>query len=73
MSIKEIYNLGRKYYFVEEDEGLNRDINIFLHTENFILIDTKRRIRGIYNGLDPNSMTSLTADIQVLKNESAWF
>jgi protein SCO1 len=65
----EIYNLGRKYYFVEEDLGENRDANVFLHTENFILIDKNRRIRGIYNGLDPNSIDALTADIKVLKKE----
>jgi protein SCO1/2 len=52
----EIYDLGRKYYFVEEDEGIKKGDDIFLHTENFILIDQQRHIRGIYNGLDPNSI-----------------
>ncbi len=65
----EIYDLGRKYYFVEEDEGLERDNDVFLHTENFVLIDSDRRIRGIYNGLDPSSMESLVADIKVLELE----
>ena len=65
----EIYDLGRKYYFVEEDEGLKRDNDVFLHTENFVLIDKDRRIRGIYNGLDPNSMESLIADVKVLELE----
>jgi protein SCO1 len=65
----EIYDLGRRYYFVEEDLGLKRDNDDFLHTENFILIDKKRHIRGIYNGLDPNSMAVLTKDIQALKQE----
>lgn len=63
----EIYDLGRKYYFVEEDEGLKRDEDVFLHTENFILIDKQRHIRGIYNGLDPNSIQALIRDIKVLK------
>jgi protein SCO1 len=62
----EIYDLGRKYYFVEEDEGVDRDETVFLHTENFILIDKNRHIRGIYNGLDPASMQSLTEDVKVL-------
>ena len=65
----EIYDLGRKYYFVEEDEGLKRDEDVFLHTENFILIDQQRHIRGIYNGLDPNSIQALVRDIKVLKLE----
>ena len=65
----EIYNLGRKYYFVEEDEGIMREEDYFLHTENFILIDKQRHIRGIYNGIDPNSIQSLIADIKVLEKE----
>lgn len=65
----EIYDLGRKFYFVEEDEGLKKGADIFLHTENFILIDKQRHIRGIYNGLDQNSIQNLIRDIKVLKNE----
>lgn len=67
----EIYDLGRRYYFVDEDLGATRDDNDFLHTENFILIDGARRIRGIYNGLDPDSIRALIADIEVLKREPA--
>jgi protein SCO1/2 len=63
----EIYDLGRKYYFVEEDEGVKKGNDVFLHTENFILIDQQRHIRGIYNGLDPNSIKNLIRDIKVLK------
>ena len=65
----EIYDLGRRYYFVEEDLGVNSDSSIFLHTENFVLIDKERHIRGIYNGLDPNSIKNLIRDIKVLKTE----
>lgn len=66
---EEIYNLGRKFYFVEEDLGENKDSSIFLHTENFVLIDKNRIIRGIYNSLDPTSMASLSEDIKVLEKE----
>lgn len=65
----EIYNLGRKFYFVEEDLGENRDIDVFLHTENFILIDKAQKIRGIYNGLDPDSINRLIEDVKVLEKE----
>jgi protein SCO1/2 len=65
----EIYDLGRKYYFVEEDEGIRKGNDIFLHTENFILIDKQRHIRGIYNGLDPNSINNLIKDVKILKEE----
>lgn len=68
-SKNEIYDLGRKYYFVEEDEGIKKTNDVFLHTENFILLDRQRHIRGIYNGLDPDSMDNLIKDIKVLKNK----
>lgn len=65
----EIYDLGRKYYFVEEDLGEKSDTSIFLHTENFVLIDKDRRIRGIYNGIDKSSLPSLIEDIEALQQE----
>ncbi len=65
----EIYTLGRKAYFVEEDLGLEMEIDDFLHTENFVLIDKNRYIRGIYNGLNKASLTQLSADIRTLKAE----
>ncbi len=65
-----IYNLGRKSYFVEEDQGLEKDIDEFLHTENFVLIDKSRHIRGIYNGLNKTAVAQLIADIKTLKKET---
>lgn len=66
---EEIYDLGRKFYYVEEDLGVKSDTSIFLHTENFVLIDRNRHIRGIYNSLDNNSMTALKNDIKELRKE----
>lgn len=65
----EIYKLGRNDYFVEEDLGLNKEEDEFLHTENFVLIDKNRHIRGIYNGLNKTSVNQLIADIKTLKME----
>jgi protein SCO1/2 len=65
----EIYDLGRKFYFVEEDQGEKRDTSIFLHTENFVLIDKQLHIRGIYNGLSLPSIQNLIADIKELEKE----
>ena len=65
----EIYDLGRKYFFVEEDLGEKRDTSEFLHTENFVLVDGKRRIRGIYNGLNLSSVKNLVRDIKELEQE----
>lgn len=67
---EEIYNLGRKSYFVEEDLGLQKNTDEFLHTENFILVDKNKHIRGIYNGLNRASIQQLIADIKTLKNEN---
>lgn len=66
---KEIYDLGRKFYFVEEDLGEPKGVDDFLHTENFILIDKKKHIRGIYNGLNRASIAQLITDIKALKKE----
>ena len=61
-----IYDLGRNQYFIEEDLGLEKDIDDFIHTENFVLIDQQRRIRGIYNGLSKTSVRQLVADVKTL-------
>jgi protein SCO1 len=66
---EEIYDLGRKFYYVEEDLGVKSDTGVFLHTENFVLIDKNRHIRGIYNSLDNNSMAALKNDIKALRKE----
>lgn len=65
----EIYSLGRNDYFVEEDLGLQKEVDEFLHTENFVLIDKNRHIRGIYNGLNKTSVHQLIEDIYTLKEE----
>ena len=65
----EIYNLGRNHYFVENDLGVLKDINDFLHTENFLLVDKNKHIRGIYNGLNSASITQLITDVKALKSE----
>ena len=66
---QDIYKLGRKDYFVEEDLGIEKEIDEFLHTENFVLIDKNRHIRGIYNGLNKASIRQLIKDVKTLKNE----
>lgn len=64
-----IYDLGRNFYFVEEDLGREKAPEDFLHTENFILVDKNRHIRGIYNGIHNASVRQLIADIKALKKE----
>ncbi|WCO00647.1 SCO family protein [Psychroserpens ponticola] len=67
---KQIYDLGRQAYFAEEDLGVNKTEDDFLHTENFVLIDKNRHIRGIYNGLNKTSVQQLIADVKTLQKEN---
>ena len=66
-SKKHIYELARKSYFavVEQGDGGLQD---FIHTPNFILIDTKKQIRGIYDGTDEDEISRLIKDIKILKS-----
>ncbi len=61
-----IYDLARKSYFAVLDEG-NGDENDFIHTEQFVLIDKERRIRGYYDGTDPKAIEALKKDLVILK------
>ena len=62
---KQIYELARKSYLaVEDSEFGNFDM---IHTENFMLIDKKRQIRGFYDGTDKNEIIRLLSDIEILK------
>ena len=65
---KQIYNLARKSYLVAED--IESDIKYdMIHTENFVLVDPNRRIRGFYDGTNFESMERLIEDIYILKKE----
>jgi protein SCO1/2 len=63
-----IYDLARKSYFavLTEGDGGKRD---FIHTENFMLLDKKQRIRGYYDGTLPEDMIRLKKDIEILRLE----
>ncbi|WP_458629292.1 SCO family protein [Winogradskyella sp. PC D3.3] len=67
---KTIYDLGRQAYFVEEDLGEVKTEDDFLHTENFVLIDKNKHIRGIYNGLNKTAVAQLIADVKTLEKEN---
>ncbi len=61
-----IYKLARQSFFAEKEIGLDKSSDEFLHTENFILVDIKGRIRGVYNGTLPIEMSRLQQDIKTL-------
>lgn len=62
---KMIYNLARKNYFAVLDEG-DGGIQDFIHTEQFVLIDTKKRIRGFYDGTNLEETLQAVKDINLL-------
>lgn len=64
---KEIYNLARKSYLAAKDVPFQE--NDLVHTENFVLVDKKKRIRGFYDGTDAESIEKLLKDIEILKAE----
>ena len=67
---EQIYNLARKSYLVAEDIESPSKYDM-IHTENFVLVDSKRRIRGFYDGTDSNVMDNLINDIKILKKEES--
>jgi protein SCO1/2 len=65
---KEIYELARKSYLAVLDDGDGGPFDM-IHTENFMLIDKKRQIRGFYDGTNPEDIKLLLEDIKTLKAE----
>ena len=66
---KVIYSLAKQQYFAGDTVGYYQSGNEFLHTENFILVDQHRRIRGVYNGTLPIEINRIKEDIAILKSE----
>jgi protein SCO1/2 len=65
---KEIYQLARKSYLAVKSYGDGGEYDM-IHTENFILVDQKKRIRGYYDGTLEEDIESLLYDIDILKKE----
>ncbi len=64
---KQIYDLARKSYLAAQDDGDGGPYDM-IHTENFILVDKERRIRGTYNGTNPQEIQTLLRDIRILQD-----
>ena len=65
---KEIYRLARKSYLAVK-EGKPSELYDMVHTENFVLVDAKRRVRGFYDGTKSDEMQRLINDIDFLCHE----
>lgn len=65
---KHIYDLARKSYLASKSNGDGGPYDM-IHTENFVLVDKEKRIRGFYDGTDAEAIEDLLHDIKVLKAE----
>jgi protein SCO1/2 len=65
---KVIYKLARKSYLAVKDEGDGGPFDM-IHTENFILVDPDKRIRGFYDGTDSKEIKRLLLEIKILNSE----
>jgi protein SCO1/2 len=68
-----IYYLARKSYLAVKT-GKPEELYDMVHTENFILIDKNKRIRGFYDGtnLDRPSEDGQTKNMQQLLSDIIW-
>ena len=64
---KQIYELARKSYLAVKTDGDGGPFDM-IHTENFILVDKQRRIRGTYDGTNKEDMERLLEDLKILKS-----
>ncbi|WNM19752.1 SCO family protein [Flavobacterium capsici] len=62
---KDIYTMARKSYLAVK-LGKPEELYDMVHTENFVLVDSKRRVRGFYDGTNPDEIKKLIEDINWL-------
>ena len=67
-NIEEIYDIGQNSYMVTAREDPNEPGG-YLHSGAFLIIDKKRRIRGIYDGTIPEKVDLLMEDLEILLKE----
>ena len=65
---KEIYSLARKSYLAVK-LGKPSELYDMVHTENFVLVDAQKRVRGFYDVNNKEEIERLISDIQLLLQE----
>lgn len=65
---EDIYYIARKSYLAVKT-GDPSELYDMVHTENFVLVDKKRRVRGFYDGTKMEDMHRLIADINLLREK----
>ena len=62
---KQIYTMARKSYLAVK-LGKPEELYDMVHTEKFVLVDSKRRVRGFYDGTKKEDIERLIEDINFL-------
>jgi protein SCO1/2 len=65
---KQIYTMARKSYLAVK-LGKPNELYDMVHTENFVLVDSKKRVRGFYDGTKKEDIQRLIEDINFLCSE----
>jgi protein SCO1/2 len=65
---KQIYTMARKSYLAVK-LGKPNELYDMVHTENFVLVDSKKRVRGFYDGTKEEDIQRLIEDINFLCSE----
>ncbi len=67
-----LYKMARQSYLLDNEKNNSGNIaDQFIHTQFFALVDKQKRVRGIYDGLKPEELEKLVADIKDLLKEKS--
>ncbi len=66
---KDIFYIARKSYLAVKTDTAG-ELYDMVHTENFILVDEQRRVRGFYDGTKKEDIKRLIEDIHFLLGEN---
>lgn len=65
---KHIYSMARKSYLAVK-LGKPDELYDMVHTENFVLVDAQKRVRGFYDGTNQDDIKRLIEDIDWLSSQ----
>ena len=63
----QIYELGRNVFKADRSVGPQKSQQNFTHSNYVYLVDSQRKLRGIYQSTDPKQMKLLASDISTLQ------
>jgi len=64
-----IQRLARDGFRLGVQEGMESEVEPIIHSQSFVLVDAQGRIRGYYDGTDPQAIYRLLADLALLQRK----